>query len=86
MYETANGQIMVTQYRVEGDSFRAERPALWPASAHVMRSRWGSFGLHPDGERVAMAPRTDSPSSVHNSVVFLLNFFDELRRLAPVTP
>jgi hypothetical protein len=43
-----------------------------------------SFDLHPDGERVAMAPVTEATAGpTHVTLIF--NFFDELKRLAPVT-
>lgn len=84
LFETPDGQIMVTRYRIEGDAFRADRPSLWPGSAHLLRSRWGSFALHPDSERVALAPVGNRPALPGDRVVFLLNFFDELRRLAPM--
>jgi hypothetical protein len=42
------------------------------------------FDLHPDGKRVAVAlPAQASPEAGGDKVVVVLNFFDELRRLAP---
>ena len=42
-----------------------------------------SFDLHPDGERVVMAPVTAATvGPTHVTLIF--SFFDELRRLAPV--
>jgi hypothetical protein len=42
------------------------------------------FDLHPDGERFAAAPATDSDEHAkRDRVVVILNFFDELRRAAP---
>ncbi|MBI3490439.1 MAG: protein kinase [Acidobacteria bacterium] len=55
-YGTANGQIMVAPYTVEGDSFRAEKPRLWSDGRFVVRAGNRSFDLHPDGERFALAP------------------------------
>ena len=41
------------------------------------------FDLHPDGERFALARHgTDADRSKQDKVVFIFNFFDELRRLA----
>ena len=40
--------------------------------------------LHPDGERVALAPAAESPNGgKQDHAVFVFNFFDELQRLAP---
>lgn len=42
------------------------------------------FDLHPDGKRFAMAPvMPASGGTKQDKVVFLLNFFDELRQRAP---
>ena len=43
------------------------------------------YDLHPDGNRFALAAVTDSAELKQNRVVFVFNFFDELRRVAPVT-
>ena len=41
-----------------------------------------SFDLHPDGERVAVAPELGSFDRPQDRLVFVFNFFDELRRMA----
>lgn len=44
-----------------------------------------SFDLHPDGERFAMVTSlTPSSEARQDHVVFILNFFDYLRQIAPV--
>jgi hypothetical protein len=44
------------------------------------------FDLHPDGKRFALAPVTQAPvGKKQDKIVFIVNFFDELRRIAPVT-
>ena len=44
-----------------------------------------AFDLHPDGMRAigAWAPES-TPLPVQNTVILAFNFFEELRRLAPV--
>lgn len=46
-----------------------------------------NYDLAPDGKRFAIFPEvktaTDEKASIH--VMFLLNFFDELRRRAPLS-
>ena len=42
-----------------------------------------SFDLHPDGERFALAAVPETQRRKQDKVVFIFNFFDELRRLAP---
>jgi len=74
-------QIMAVSYSVNGDTFVGERPRVWIAKLG------GTFwDLAPDGKRVAVATRVESatgPRQEHE-VVFLLNFFDELRRRVPL--
>ena len=41
--------------------------------------------MHPDGDRFALAAVPDvQTASKQDKVVFIFNFFDELRRVAPV--
>lgn len=79
-----NGQIMVAPYKVEGESFRAEKPRPWFEGRYVVRGLTRMFDLHPDGTRVAL--QTVEQTRVKQvKLTFLFNFFDELRRIAPVT-
>jgi len=82
-------QIMVAPFTVEGDSFRAEKPRLLSETRFVPRQRTGpnrSFDVHPDGNRFALAIGQDARAEVkQDKVVFVFNFFDELRRIAPAT-
>ncbi len=50
----------------------------------VRKNRVRSFDLHPDGERFALAPVTETQTAAkQDKLVFIFNFFDELRRIAP---
>jgi hypothetical protein len=76
--------MMVAPYSSAGDSFRAEKPRVWAPTPVLPRPRLRPFALHPDGERVAIASATQAGVDVkQDKVVFIFNFFDELRRLAP---
>ncbi len=79
---------MVASYAVVGDSFVAEKARLWSKGRFVVRQHCGgpnrSFDLHPDGQRFAMAAVQEvQTAEKQDKVVFIFNFFDELRRLAP---
>ena len=78
----AGDQIMTVGYTVRGDSFVAERPRVWAANVRGA----GGFDLAPDGRRVAVfVPlATKDASQRENTVVVVLNFFDELRRRVPI--
>ena len=84
LYLAPDGRIMLVPYTAIGDAFQAEKPRVWSATPVQVRPFPGaSFDLHPDGERVAMAPGTAATAGpTHVTLIF--NFFDELRRLAPV--
>jgi serine/threonine protein kinase len=82
-YET---RVMVAPFAVEGDSFRAEKPWPWPNGRYEARGSNRMFDLHPDGERLALRPATQTPTDAkQDHVTFIFNFFDELRRRVPVT-
>jgi len=64
----------------------AEKPRVWIAKlgGSSVGTQWD---LDPDGKRVAVLTSVESaeaPKQEHN-VVFLENFFDELRRRVPVS-
>jgi Tol biopolymer transport system component len=84
-----DNRIMVASYAADGDSFHAEKPRLWSESRLIFRlgpvGAARSFDLHPDGDRVALAKAPDTETAARqDKVVFIFNFFDELRRIAPV--
>ncbi len=86
-YSTADGRIMVVPYSVEGDRFRADKPRLWSQRRFLRRPRQTSVALHPDGDRFAVAPESEGQiDATQDKVVLIFNFFDELRRVAPMPP
>jgi hypothetical protein len=83
-----DNRVMVASFAADGDSFHAEKPRLWSESRHNFRfSPAGParpFDLHPDGDRVALTKAPDAEiAAKQDKVVFIFNFFDELRRIAP---
>jgi serine/threonine-protein kinase len=84
-YQDSANQIMVAPYKADGDSFRADQPRLWTEARFVARPRYRSFDIHPDGNRVAVAVPQTQETLKQDRVVFVFNFFDELRRIAPAT-
>ncbi len=76
---------MVAPYAAEGSSFRAEKPRQWSPGlvpARGLNSR--PFDLHPDGQRIALLKAAQQQAEEkRDKVVFIENFFDELRRVAP---
>jgi Tol biopolymer transport system component len=80
LYQSGD-QIMAASYTVKGDTFVAEKPRLWLAK--LGGTMWD---LAPDGKRVLVLKPVESadgaPKQEHE-VVFIENFFDELRRKVP---
>jgi len=87
VYASSDQRIMIVPYQVKGDVFLPEKPHPWSDIRYVPRYRLGptrSFDLHPDGNRVTLAVAGDAPAAKQTMLVFVLNFFDELRRVAPI--
>jgi serine/threonine-protein kinase len=78
--------IMAARYAVKGDSFVAERPQVWSDKPLTNTGLGASYDLAPDGKRIAALIPADTPDAqnAQNHVIFLENFFDELRRRVPV--
>jgi len=80
LYQSGD-QILTAGYTVKGDTFVAEKPRVW-----IARLGGTQWDLAPDGKRVAVVTAVapaDAPKQEHE-VVFLQNFFDELRRRVPL--
>ncbi len=78
---------MTAPYAVVGDSFRADTPRLWsPTRIQGLSASNSAFDVHPDGTQVATAVRPDQASVVvRDKVLFVFNFGDYLRTIAPGT-
>jgi hypothetical protein len=70
---------------VQGDAFSPAKPRLWSEKALAKGITFNvrNVDLAPDGKRVVVLMPMETQQSQHH-VVFLENFFDELRRRAPV--
>jgi DNA-binding winged helix-turn-helix (wHTH) protein/Tol biopolymer transport system component len=80
----AQNRLMVTSYQERGDSFVADKPRTWSEKGPVHFGTTRSYDPAPDGRIVALMP-ADAPAARQDHMIFLLNFFDELRRrLAPI--
>ena len=79
-YYGAQNLLMVASYQEQGDSFVADRPRAWSEKgpAHFATTR--SYDPAPDGKQIVALMSADTPQEPHARVIFLLNFFDELRR------
>jgi hypothetical protein len=78
-FETLDNHVMAVAYSAKGDSFAAGTPQLWSdQQVHA-------FDPASDGKRMLARMPTNPKGELEaqNHVVFLENFFDELRRKVP---
>jgi Tol biopolymer transport system component len=80
-YESLDGHIMRVTYTATGDAVQFARPQPINDTRIVPISR-RLWAVHPDGKRFAVNPIEAEPAKT-DRVVFVFNFFDELRRIAP---
>ena len=84
-------KLMAVPYTVTDGVFAPSRPRQWSEtlfSAEPPIPTYGpAFDIHPDGVRFAVTPPMQSlggETARGTQLVLLFNFFDELRRIAPV--
>jgi serine/threonine-protein kinase len=84
-FETPDNHIMVATYETKADSFVADKPRAWSDTRLANVGLNGNYDLAPDGKRIAalMPGDTAQGQQARNHVIFLMNFFDELRRRVP---
>ena len=85
-FRTEDNQIMVAGYAVKGDSFVADKPRVWSETKIANIGYLADYDLAPDGKRIAALVPSGTPEDqkAHNHVIFLENFFDEVRRKVPI--
>ena len=75
---------MVASYAVVGEAFRAGTPQLWsPTIAEGWSALNAGYDLHPDGKRVVATAAQLQADAVQDKVVFVFNFADYPRTIAP---
>jgi hypothetical protein len=91
LYYTAarEGRLMAVAYTASDAGFRPEKPRPWSDTVFSSTPPVGLYGpgwdMHPDSQRFAVAPAmTGADTGRSGQVALLFNFFDELRRVAPV--
>jgi serine/threonine-protein kinase len=83
LFFLSDGVIRAAQYQASGDFFVAEEPRVWFEKRLPHFPSTMSYGPAPDGKRMVALLPADAPEEAHDRVIFLLNFFDELRRRVP---
>jgi serine/threonine-protein kinase len=87
-FRTDDNRIMVATYSAKADSFIPDKPRLWSEKqlANLGNVGTSTYDLAPDGKRIAalIPVETAEAQKAQNHVIFLENFFDEVRRKVPV--
>jgi hypothetical protein len=86
-FRNLDNQIMVAAYTVKEDSFLPDKPRMWSEKRLAHVSTLGNYDLAPDGKRIValMPDESAEGQKAQNHVIFLQNFFDELRRRVPTS-
>jgi serine/threonine-protein kinase len=85
-FRSEDNHVMAAAYIVKGDSFIADKARVWsPKMIADIGQAGTNFDVSPDGKRVAALMPVEGleEQKAQNHVIFLLNFFDELRRRVP---
>jgi len=84
-FETLDNHIMAAAYTVKGDSFVTDKPRVWSEKKLGGIGGQRNVSIAPDGKRIAalLPIEAQEAQRSQSQVVFLLNFFDELRRRLP---
>ena len=84
LFLAADGRVMAAGYTAKGDSFVPGKPRVW-TEARIGLGTGYNYDTAPDSKRLAAIVNDDANSDkLPTHLTFLLNFFDELRRRAPV--
>jgi WD40 repeat protein len=80
-FAALNQTIMAVAYSIQQNEFRHSAPRTWYASRLRTASGGGSFSVAPDGSRlIAQFPPENQGEPKHPTLVFLVNFPDEIER------
>ena len=82
-YDGVQNRLMAASYQEQGDSFVADRPRVWSENGPAHFGTTRSYDPTPDGREIVTLVSADTLQEPHARVIFLLNFFDELRRRLP---
>jgi DNA-binding winged helix-turn-helix (wHTH) protein/Tol biopolymer transport system component len=84
-WQFGTNQLMVASYKVRGDSFLPEKPRVWSEKRLASFISTRSYDLALDGKRIVALMPADGPEAQKSQgqLIFLQNFFDEVRRRAP---
>jgi Tol biopolymer transport system component len=84
MFFVSKRVLMSLSYQVRGESFVVEKPRVWFKKEIAGFPSTKSYDPAPDGKSIVALMPADTSEEPHDRLIFLLNFFDELRRRVPL--
>jgi serine/threonine-protein kinase len=78
-------QLMAVSYKSRGDSFVTDEPRVWAKQVAWFHAT-KSYESAPDGKRIVVLLPAVTREEPYDRLIFLLNFFDELRRRVSLSP
>jgi len=72
-------QLMAVSFKSRGGTFVTDKPRVWSREITSFTAT-RSYQPAADGKRIIVLRPAGTPQEPHNRLIFLLNFFDELRR------
>jgi serine/threonine-protein kinase len=84
MFFVSKRVIMSASYQARGNSFVVETPRVWFEKEIANFPSTKSYDPAPDGKSIVALMPADTSEESHDRLIFLLNFFDELRRRVPL--
>ena len=81
-FSSPDNRLMVASYVIEGGVFQVDKPRIW-SERRFMTRPGRAFDLHPDGERFALDAAESEAAVKQDRLIFVFNFFEELKRLVP---
>jgi len=85
LFETTDQRVMAASYTATVNSFKVGQVRAWAETRLRTVATVSTYDLAPDGSYLAaILPDDPQGDKLPTHLTFLLNFFDELRRKAPV--
>ncbi len=85
LYYRRGDDLLVAEVSGSGPSFVAQKPRVVFEDALGGTRFLSTWDIHPDGRRFLVTDRRESETGDRTHAILVLNWFDELKRRAPVS-
>jgi serine/threonine-protein kinase len=77
-------ELLAVSFKSHGDSFVTSKPRIWARDIGLFTAT-RSYEPAPDSRRIIVLLPAETPKESPDRLIFLLNYFDELRRHVPLS-